>query len=115
MITAIGAALAAGLMLAPAPVPAQDLNTLQRHLEHQQAVRVQDHQNRMRQGGPTRRAERDDRACSADALPAADRRAMEGEYARRFRSDGRASADAWIREQGKRFHQQLVDDGVCPG
>ncbi|MFC4255030.1 hypothetical protein GRI97_06305 [Altererythrobacter xixiisoli] len=53
------------------------------------------------------------RECSADALPAADRQRMEAEYARRFRSDGKASADAWVREQGKQFHLRLVAEGVC--
>lgn len=54
------------------------------------------------------------KSCSADALPAADRRRMETEYVRRAKSDGKASADAWVREQGIRFHQQLVAQGVCP-
>lgn len=54
------------------------------------------------------------RACSADALPAEDRRRMEAEYMRRARADGRASADAWVREQGIRFRQQLIAEGVCP-
>jgi hypothetical protein len=52
--------------------------------------------------------------CSADALPAADRRKMEIEYARRQRADGKASADAWVHEQGRRFHMKLVADGICP-
>lgn len=51
--------------------------------------------------------------CSADALPAADRRQMETEYVRRVRADGKASADAWVREQGMRFRQELIDKGVC--
>lgn len=53
-------------------------------------------------------------ACSADALPAADRRQMETEYVRRARTDGKASADAWVREQGMRFRQKLVAEGICP-
>ncbi len=96
------------------PAAAQDLNTLSRHLEHQQATRVQDHQNRMRQGDTVRRAPQQDRNCSADALPAADRRALETEYESRFRSDGKASADAWIREEGRLFRERLVAEGVCP-
>lgn len=55
------------------------------------------------------------RACSADALPAADRRRMETEYVRRARADGKPSADAWVREQGMRFRRQLVATGACPG
>jgi len=58
---------------------------------------------------PTARAT----ACSADALPIADRRRMETEYVRRTRSDGKASADAWVREQGMRFRQKLTAQGVC--
>lgn len=57
--------------------------------------------------GPTR-------ACSADALPAADRRAMEVQYMRRLKEDGKASADAWVNEQGRRFHAKLVAEGKCP-
>ena len=102
-------------MLIPGPAVAQDMNVLDRHLQHQQSVRVQDHQNRMRMGDPPRRQQRDASGCSADALPAEERRALETEYGRRFRSDGRASADAWIREQGRRFRQKLVEEGVCPG
>jgi len=52
--------------------------------------------------------------CSADALPADDRRRMEAEYSRRLQSDGKQSADAWVHHQGRQFHQKLVDDGTCP-
>ncbi|MGE4323171.1 MAG: hypothetical protein AB7E60_09105 [Sphingobium sp.] len=98
----------------------QDSNTLNRHLEHQQWQRVQDHQNRSRtMKARDRDAARDarqapSRACSADALPAADRRRMEAEYVRRARADGKASADAWVREQGKQFRLKLAAQGVCP-
>ena len=51
--------------------------------------------------------------CSADALPAADRKRMEAEYMRRHRADGKASADAWVQEQGRRFRMKLIADGVC--
>lgn len=51
--------------------------------------------------------------CSADALPAAQRRRLETEYVQRAKASGRASADAWIREQGMRFRQQLIARGVC--
>ncbi|MCW2365125.1 hypothetical protein M2341_000572 [Sphingobium sp. B7D2B] len=53
------------------------------------------------------------RPCSADALPTADRRRMETEYVRRARSDGKASADVWVREQGMQFRQKLAAQGVC--
>jgi len=52
-------------------------------------------------------------ACSADALPAAERRRMEADYVRRVGKDGKASADAWVREQGMRFRKQLIAEGVC--
>lgn len=52
--------------------------------------------------------------CSADALPQAERRRMELEYARRFRASGKASADRWAAEQGRRFRAHLVAQGVCP-
>ena len=52
--------------------------------------------------------------CSADALPAADRARMEAEYTRRARTDGKASADAWVRQEGIRFHARLVKEGKCP-
>ena len=52
-------------------------------------------------------------ACSADALPAAKRKRMETEYASRFRNDGKASADAWAHEQGRRFRQKLTAQGTC--
>ncbi|MGE4323170.1 MAG: hypothetical protein AB7E60_09100 [Sphingobium sp.] len=51
--------------------------------------------------------------CSADALPAADRRRMEAEYVQRTKTDGKASADAWVREQGMRFRKQLIAQDVC--
>lgn len=41
--------------------------------------------------------------CSADLLPTAERRQMEQEYIRRVRDDGKASADAWVEEQGRAF------------
>ncbi|MFV0625421.1 hypothetical protein ACBY01_15610 [Sphingomonas sp. ac-8] len=52
--------------------------------------------------------------CSADALPVAERRRMEQEYVRRARIDGKASANAWVIEQGRRFREKLVAAGICP-
>lgn len=98
------------------PALAQDMNTLNRHLEHQQWQRVQDHQNRARTGGMKRKppVSRSAKAsCTADALPVARRRMLEAEYARRAASDGKASADAWIREEGMRFRRSLKAKGVC--
>lgn len=53
-------------------------------------------------------------ACSAAALPASERQRMEAEYARRFTEDGKASADGWAQEQGRRFRQELTAQGICP-
>lgn len=74
--------------------------------------RYQREQREREQRRPQPRAQAGE--CSADALPAADRRQMEAEYIRRVRADGKASADAWVREQGRQFHLKLVADGVCP-
>ncbi|MFV0625432.1 hypothetical protein ACBY01_15665 [Sphingomonas sp. ac-8] len=63
-----------------------------------------------RNGVPTRTSA----ACSADALPAAERRHLEIEYVQRARADGKASADAWVREQGKRYRLKLIAQGICP-
>ena len=121
IITRIGiglGALAMPLMLMSA-VAAQDTNTLGRHLEHQQWQRLQDHQNQSR-GMPPRERQSKDKAqdtspqkCSAEALPAPERRRIETEYVKRVRRDGNASADAWVREQGKQFRLRLVAEGVC--
>lgn len=100
---------------------AYDTNALDRHLQHQQWTRVQNHQmapaTPASQTAPAsrgNRAQADASACSAEALPAADRRRMEAEYHRILRSQGRASADAWVHEQGRLFRQKLVAQGVCP-
>lgn len=52
--------------------------------------------------------------CSMDSLPEADKRRMVEEYARRLRTDGKASADAWGREQGDIAYRKLVAAGICP-
>ncbi len=109
--------VAAGIgLLLMAPAGAQDLNTLNRHLEHQQWQRSQDHQNRARsqRPGPRSGENRTVRPrCSADALPPAERRRLEIEYARRARAEGRASADLWIRGEGQRFRRDLEARGLC--
>lgn len=98
---------------------AQDGNTLNRHLEHQQWQRLQDHQNQTRRMNARTPAAADTKrttgaqSCSADALPAADLRQMEAEYVQRAKADGKASADAWVREQGKQFRLRLVAEGIC--
>lgn len=54
-----------------------------------------------------------DRECSADALPPAERRAMETRFAQINRAQGREAAMAWANEQGRIFAQRLVGEGVC--
>lgn len=51
--------------------------------------------------------------CSADALPNAERRRLQAEYLTRLRTDGKSSADAWVKDQGRRFRERLVAEGVC--
>ena len=106
-------------LLVDTGLSAQDANTLDRHLQHQQWQRVQDHQNQTRRMSPRERTGRDSvrdsssELCSADALPAEERRRMEAEYVRRVGEDGKASADAWVREQGRQFRLRLVAAGTC--
>ena len=38
---------------------------------------------------------------------------MQAEYQRRVRADGKSSADAWVKEQGRRFRERLIAEGVC--
>lgn len=51
--------------------------------------------------------------CSTRSLPLSERRRMESEYGSRFTKDGKASADAWAHEQGRRFRAKLVAEGQC--
>lgn len=52
-------------------------------------------------------------ACSADAMPAADKRRIQAEYMRISRSEGRLAAERYARQQGLEFRQKLVAQGVC--
>lgn len=38
---------------------------------------------------------------------------MQAEYQRRVRADGKSSADAWVKEQARRFRERLIAEGVC--
>jgi len=51
--------------------------------------------------------------CFADSGPGPERRALEAGYARRLQSSGKASADAWRAEQGRRYRAGLVAEGKC--
>lgn len=52
--------------------------------------------------------------CSADAMPASDKRRIQAEYNRITRTQGRPAAENWARQEGMRFRQQLVSQGICP-
>jgi len=53
-------------------------------------------------------------ACSADSMPAADRRRMEAQALQIMQRDGRAAGVAYAREQGMAYHRRLQAQGVCP-
>lgn len=53
------------------------------------------------------------RECSADALPAAERRAMEERFRQIERRQGREAAMTYAREQGRLFSERLIAEGVC--
>lgn len=104
----LGAALLAAAVTVALPATAQDMNTLNRHLEMQQWQRVQDHQNRNRTS-PSRQQRRAASECTTAALPAEARRQMEAEYSRRLTAQGREQADVWARDQGRRFRATRPD------
>ncbi len=51
--------------------------------------------------------------CLADSGPGPERRAMEAEYSRRLRGEGRAAADAWREQTGRQYRARLVAQGKC--
>ncbi|MDV3457548.1 hypothetical protein RZN05_11185 [Sphingomonas sp. HF-S4] len=51
--------------------------------------------------------------CLADSGPGPERRAMEAEYARRSRTAGKASADAWRAQRGREYRARLIAQGKC--
>jgi hypothetical protein len=51
--------------------------------------------------------------CTERTLPRAERVAMEREFARRFDADGKASAEAWLRNEAEAAFGRLVDQGIC--
>ena len=109
----------AALVMAPMPVAAQmvDVPIWSNGILGQQALRsTYDNYDKAHgiDKGKGQSSSATSRQCSADALPAAERRAMEIEYKRRARADGKASADAWVHEQGRRFYAKLVASGACP-
>lgn len=110
-------AAAAGMTTVPAAAQMVDVPIYSNGILGQQALRnTYDNYNRAQGIDPERRRAnaRDGGKCSLASMAAADRRAMVQEYHRRDRADGRASADAWIGEQGARFRMKLVAEGICP-
>ena len=51
--------------------------------------------------------------CTPDLLPAAEKAAIEKEYSRRTRAEGKARADAWMKGAARAFVSRLVAEGVC--
>ncbi|WP_125655514.1 hypothetical protein [Sphingomonas sp. 2R-10] len=98
---------------AAAQVPMVDVPIWSNGLLGQSAMSLAVRETERRNGVRSDRRRSASRECSADALPIAERRRMEAEYVRRARADGRASADAWVNEQGRRFRMKLIADGVC--
>lgn len=111
--TAIGLCLA---VFSAMPAMAQDLNVLDRHLEHQRWQRLQDHQTRSR----TMQAKNPNLAkasglprCTEDHVPRAEYRRMEAEYGRKARAEGKAVANRWSQQQALQWEQRLKRQGVC--
>ena len=107
----------ASILATAVPATAQDLNTLDRHLEHQQWQRLQDHQNRSRTMPPRKGTVSPQRqklqACSEAHVPKAAYRRMEAEYHRKVRAEGRRQADQWSRSQADAWYKRLKAQGVC--
>ncbi|MET0249490.1 MAG: hypothetical protein ABW164_07155 [Sphingobium sp.] len=109
--------LVAAAIIVPTPAAAQmvDIPIWSNGILGQQALRNTydnyDRSHGVKKGEARSRASRE---CSADALPAAERSRIEQEYVRRVRDDGKASADGWVQEQGRRFYTKLAAEGVCP-
>ncbi len=51
--------------------------------------------------------------CSAEALPEAERRAMQMRFQQIAQRQGRAAAETYAREQAHAFRQPLIAEGVC--
>jgi len=58
--------------------------------------------------------QRSSRSCSLDSVSAAEKQQLRDGYIQRFRTDGKASADAWGKEQGNMLRRRLVAEGLCP-
>ena len=69
---------------------------------------------RQRQGARQPAQKQAAAGCSADAMPAPEKRRIEAEYARIAKSRGRVAANGYARQQGALFREKLVAQGVCP-
>lgn len=109
--------LLVGSPAVPATANAQDLNTLDRHLEQQQWQRLQDHQNRSRTMPPRKGrvpAQRQAlQACNENHVPKPAYRRMEAEYQRRLQAEGKREADQWSRAQAGAWYKRLKQQRVC--
>ena len=95
------------------PAHSQDMNVLQRHLEHQQSVRVQDHQNRMRSPDDARKARQTLPRCTENHVPKADYDRIKSQYDQKVLSEGRQSANQWSQQTANAWYNRLRQQGVC--
>ncbi len=89
---------------------AYDSNAMDRHLQHQQATRVQNHQNDNRQ--PRSRAGAN--PCTVAGMPAAERQTIEQNRARIMRERGREAGLEYSRAQGRAYRERMRAQGGCP-
>ncbi|KAA0970709.1 hypothetical protein FPY71_09490 [Aureimonas fodinaquatilis] len=115
-----GCLVAAAITFSGFAVPkmaiAQDLNTLDRHLDSQRWNRLQDHQNQTRTMGPRSQQTRPSKnlaKCTENHVPRGDYRRMEAEYHKKRRAEGKRNADRWSRQQADAWYQRLKARGVC--
>lgn len=107
----------AGFIVPAVSAGAQDLNTLDRHLEQQSWQRLQDHQNRSRRMPPRKaavpRQTNKLQACSEAHVPDAAYRQIEAEYRRKVKVEGRRQADQWSQSQADIWYKRLKQQRVC--
>lgn len=66
------------------------------------------------EAAPGPAAQRTDK-CTINALPEPQRRRLIDGYVARYKSQGKASADAWAKAQGDAVYLQLAASGACRG
>ena len=97
--------------IALSPAYSQDLGTLDRHLEHQQSVRVQEHQNRMR--APNGRPANVLARCTEHHVPKADYDRIRARHDQIARAQGKQAAGQWAQEQADAWYERLRRQRVC--